>query len=358
MESSAQGTANPYKGPAGTLRVLVVDDEEVIRLLIHDALSTDFAIAMVDSAEDAAPYLVHHPPDVLLVDKNLPGMSGIDLLRQSKALRPESEVIVITGYASLGSSIEALRLGAYDYLIKPFDDIEIIVEKVRRAGEKKDMARERRELNEQVMATNKKLRFAHDRLKKSYIQTLSSMITALEARDAYTRGHSDRVADYTAMIGRAMGITGESFNNLVDGARLHDLGKIGIRETVLHKTSALTNEEYAHIKTHPSIGADIIGKMEAYRHLVSMVRHHHERFDGMGYPDGLVGKSIPLQARIISVADAFDAMTSERPYRRTRTPNEALKEIREVAGTQLDPMVVKTFLSIQSQLDVVLAQSS
>jgi HD-GYP domain-containing protein (c-di-GMP phosphodiesterase class II) len=166
------------------------------------------------------------------------------------------------------------------------------------------------------------------------------------------------VADYTAMIGKAMGITGESFNNLVDGARLHDLGKIGIRETVLHKTSALTDEEYAHIKTHPAIGADIIGKMEAYRHLVPMVRHHHERFDGRGYPDGLSGKDIPLQARIIAVADSFDAMTSERPYRKTRTPNEALKEIREVAGTQLDAMVVKTFLSIQSQLDTVLAKSS
>ena len=349
---------DPYKGPEGTYKVLVVDDEEVIRLLIHDALMNDFSIAMVDSAEDAVPYMVHHPPDVLLLDKNLPGMSGIDLLRQSKALQPESEVIVITGYASLDSSIEALRLGAYDYLIKPFDDVEIVVEKVRRAGEKKDLARERRELNDQVMAANKELRSAHDRLKKSYIQTLSSMITALEARDSYTRGHSDRVADYTAMIGKAMGITGESFNNLVDGARLHDIGKIGIRETVLHKTSALTDEEYAHIKTHPSIGADIIGKMEAYRHLVPMVRHHHERFDGRGYPDGLAGKDIPLQARIIAVADSFDAMTSERPYRKTRSPNEALKEIREVAGAQLDSMVVKTFLSIQAQLDTVLAKSS
>ena len=352
------GMTDPYKGPEGTYKVLVVDDEEVIRLLIHDALVEDFAIAMVESAEDAAPYLVHHPPDVLLVDKNLPGMSGIDLLRQSKALQPECEVMVITGYASLESSIEALRLGAYDYLLKPFDDVEIVVEKVRRAGEKRNMSRERRELNEQVMAANQELRAAQERLKKSYIQTLSSMITALEARDAYTRGHSDRVAEYTAMIGKAMGITGESFKNLVDGARLHDLGKIGIRETVLHKTSALTDEEYAHIKTHPAIGADIIGKMEAYRHLVPMVRHHHERFDGRGYPDGISGKDIPLQARIIAVADSFDAMTSERPYRKTRTPNEALKEIREVAGTQLDPMVVKTFLGIQAQLDTVLAKSS
>jgi putative two-component system response regulator len=352
------GMVDAYKGPAETYNVLVVDDEEVIRLLIHDALVDDFAIAMVESAEDAVPYLVHHPPDVLLVDKNLPGMSGIDLLRQAKALQPECEVIVITGYASLESSIEALRLGAYDYLIKPFDDVEIVVEKVRRAGEKKDMARERRELNEQILAANRELRSAHDRLKKSYIQTLSSMITALEARDAYTRGHSDRVAEYTAMIGRAMGITGESFNNLVDGARLHDLGKIGIREIVLHKSSALTEEEYAHIKTHPGIGADIIGKMEAYRHLVPMIRHHHERFDGRGYPDGLAGKDIPLQARIIAVADAFDAMTSERPYRKTRSPNEALGEIREVAGTQLDPMVVKSFLGIQAQLDSVLAKIS
>jgi len=339
-----------YKGPKATNTVLVVDDEEIVCVVLEEALSAHFAIALVKSAEEAVTYFVNAPPDVLLVDKNLPGMSGIDLLRQSKELNPDCEVVVITGYASLESAIEALRLGAYDYLMKPFDDIEIVLEKVRKAGEKHDLSSERRQLMDQIIASNHELRDAHDRLSRAYLQTLTSMITALEARDAYTRGHSDRVAEFSEMIAVEMGVKGEELKHLVDAARLHDIGKIGIREQVLNKAGKLTDEEYDHIKKHPEIGAQIIGQMEAYAHLVPMVRHHHERWDGNGYPVGIKGEEIPFGARIIAVADTFDAMTSERSYRKPRSPGDAIRIIREVAGSQLDPATVGAFLIVQARM--------
>jgi HD-GYP domain-containing protein (c-di-GMP phosphodiesterase class II) len=152
------------------------------------------------------------------------------------------------------------------------------------------------------------------------------------------------------MIAKELGMEGEVFQNLLDGALLHDLGKIGIREDVLNKVGKLTDDEYKHIQTHPDIGADIIGKMEAYRHLIPLVKHHHERFDGKGYPSGLAGEAIPIEARIIAVADTFDAMTSERPYREPRTHGEALRIMREVAGSQLDPRLVGVFLMLQGRL--------
>jgi response regulator RpfG family c-di-GMP phosphodiesterase len=347
---SDQPNSSPYIGPEGRSSVLIVDDEEVITILLQEALSEHFKITFCSSGEDAVPILVNHPPDVLVADKNLPGMSGIDLLRQAKQLKPETEVILITGYASLESAIEALRFGAYDYLIKPFDDLNIVVEKIRLATEKRALGRERQMLMEQVMTTNEELRRAQERLKLGYLQTLSSMVTALETRDSYTRGHSDRVAELSGMIGKQLGLSGHQLFHLVDGARLHDIGKIGIREEVLNKATQLSNEEFDHIKTHPLMGAEIIGKIEIYAHLIPMIRHHHERYDGKGYPNGLVGQSIPLEARIISVADTFDAMTSSRPYRRTRSPGEALRIIREVAGSQLDPQAVKAFLAIQAKV--------
>ncbi len=334
-----------YQGPPGTNRVLVVDDEEIIRVVLADILAAEFSHAEVGSAEEAMPFLRETPPDVMLVDKNLPGMSGLELLGTVKVHLPACEVIVISGYASLESAIEALRLGAFDYLMKPFDDIQLVLEKVRRAAEKKELEVERRRLMEQLLASNQELLRAQDRLRQDYMETLAGMITALEARDAYTRGHSDRVAEYSAAIGQELGLPRNELAELVDGARLHDLGKIGIREDVLNKPGRLTDEEYRHIMTHPAVGADILDKMASHRHLVPYLRFHHERIDGKGYPDSLEGSKIPLGARIIAVADTFDAMTSQRPYRKPRGAEEALRIIREVAGTQLDPLVVGAFLA-------------
>ena len=328
----------------GTSRVLIVDDEDIMQEMLTELLSANFCVAAVGSAEQALELFNKAPADVVLADKNLPGKTGLELMQLLKQSDPETEIIVMTGYASLESAVDSMRLGAYDYLVKPFDDIAIVTEKVSRAAEKKTLQKEHRQLMEQVFASNRELRDAQELLRRGYMETLTSMITALEARDAYTRGHSDRVASISVTIAEEMGLSREQLAQLGDGARLHDLGKIGVRENVLNKKGKLTDEEYDHIKTHPHMGSQILGKMVAYHHLLPMVRHHHERWDGRGYPDGLVAQNTPLEARIIAVADTFDAMTSKRSYRDPRSEKQALSIIREVAGSQLDPKAVGAFL--------------
>ncbi len=342
---------NGYSGTPGSARVLIVDDEEVIRRLLYETLSPEYALASTETAEQAYDFIEEHNADVVLVDKNLPGLTGLDLLKQVKSRSPDVEVIVITGYASLESALDALRLGAYDYLLKPFDDISIVSEKVRRAIEKRELAKERNGLLEQLMVSNKELRSTQDFMRRSYLETLTSMITALEARDAYTRGHSDRVAEFSVAIGKELNLGPDRMERLRDGARLHDLGKIGVREDILNKVGRLSPEEFEHIKQHPIIGAEIIGKMENYRQLLPMIRNHHERWDGKGYPDGLAGEQIPLEARIVSVADCYDAMTSKRPYRDPLLLDSAMNILKEASGSQLDPTVVGAFfMAVQKSI--------
>jgi len=347
--SPATQPSSPFHGPMGTPRVLVVDDEDVIREVLRAVLEGEFALALVPTAEAATAILEHHTADVVLADKNLPGRTGLELLRTIKERWNETEVLVMTGYASLESAVDSLRLGAYDYLVKPFDDVSVVVEKVRRAAEKKELQRERRQLLEQLLASNQELLSAQERLRSGYFETLTSMAAALEARDAYTHGHSERVATYAVVLAREMGLREEQVTFIRDAAVLHDLGKIGIREDILNKPGRLTPQEFAHIQTHPEVGAGILGKMEACRHLIPAVLHHHERFDGKGYPHGLSGLDIPLEARILSVADCYDAMTSERPYRQARPEEEAVGIIRSLGGTQLDPTAVGAFLMARAK---------
>ncbi|MBW2702909.1 MAG: response regulator [Deltaproteobacteria bacterium] len=338
-----------YEGVAGTARILVVDDEDSILEVLTELLANQFQVLTASDVSGAIECLDELGADVVLTDKNLPGPSGLLLLAHVKKHFEDTEVVMMTGYASLESAIEAMRLGAYDYLLKPFDDVALVSDKIRRAVEKGELSKDRRKLMEQVLVANAELRLAHEQLRKAYLETVAGMIKALEARDAYTRGHSERVASYAVLIASAMGIQGKDLDEIREGAILHDLGKIGVREDVLNKKGRLTDEEFAHIKTHPLIGAEIVGMIEAYRHLLPMVRHHHERIDGRGYPDGLRGDEIQLSARIIAVADCFDAMTSKRPYRDPMPIEKAKKEIQDSAGTQLDARVVGAFLMASMQ---------
>lgn len=339
-----------YLGPSDAARVLIVDDDYTIQHLLSLVLRNDFRVAEVGSGEEAIAFLSQASVDVVLVDKNLPGMSGLDLLRHIKKCDAEIEVIVITGYASLESALEALRLGAYDYLQKPFDDISIVKGKVTLAAEKRYLQEERKKLIDQIKTSNVELRSANEQLQTRHFETLTSMITALEARDLYTKGHSERVAKLAKRIAQKMGFGADQISYIREGALLHDLGKIGIRESILNGRGELTTEEFRHIQTHPLIGSSIIGKMESYKHLIPMIRHHHERWDGSGYPDGLVGDQAPIGARIIAVADSFDAMTSERTYRKPLSFRDALKTVLRLSGTLLDPQVVKAFIEVIEQL--------
>jgi len=181
---------------------------------------------------------------------------------------------------------------------------------------------------------------------QTYVGTIKALLTALDAKDKYTAGHCSRVTDYAVLIGRVMGLEEEKLKNIEEAGLFHDIGKIGIPEHILNKKDTLTNDEFELIKKHPAIGATIIESISYFAHQSSIVRHHHERWDGRGYPDQLKGEEIPLEARILAVADTYDAMTSDRPYRSRMSKDKALTIIKECMGTQFDPEVVQAFLKV------------
>ncbi|HZK00163.1 MAG TPA: HD-GYP domain-containing protein [Tissierellaceae bacterium] len=185
-------------------------------------------------------------------------------------------------------------------------------------------------------------------MRNLYISTIQTLSKTIEARDPYTSGHANRVLDYSVKLAKEIGLSDEKVQNIRTAALLHDIGKIAINDSILNKSSKLTSEEYAEIMKHPSVGAEIVSKMDFFKNIKGIVRYHHERYDGKGYPDGLVGDDIPLEACILAIADAYDAMTSDRPYRQALAKDEALKEIENNAGTQFHPELARTFVSIMS----------
>lgn len=191
-------------------------------------------------------------------------------------------------------------------------------------------------------------------IQRAYLETIRMLAAAVEARDEYTGGHLERVTRYALAIARNLGWTGERLNEAEMGAILHDIGKIGIRDSILRKNGALTSEEWDHMKTHPIIGAQILRGISFLGPIVPYVRHHHERFDGSGYPDRLAGEAIPIGGRLIAVADTFDAMTSTRPYRQALTPDVALGELRTASGSQLDPAVVEAFVQAYQHREITI----
>lgn len=319
-----------------TERVLVVDDQEpvartIARWLTRDGFECDVAHSVAEAQELARCTRY----GLVLADVHMPGGSGLELAAAVKADDPAVQVIIITGNTTLETAIEALRLNADDYLIKPFDPA-VLMHAVHRAAEHRRLMLENLDYRHHL---EERVRAQAERLEALYLSSVHSLVTALEAKDPHTRGHSDRVARYAlSILDRVGGVDRES---LRIGAQLHDIGKIGITSGVLRKTGPLNGAEVSHIKEHPSIGMEILSPLLEDRVALDVVRHHHERWDGAGYPDGLVGEAIPLAARIVAVADTFDAMTTARPYRAARTAEQAISEIRSQAGRQFDPAVAR-----------------
>lgn len=315
-------------------RVLVVDDQEAVARTIARWLErTGFECRVAHSMQEALEHADGY--GIILADIHMPGGSGLDLARALKERDPAVQVILITGSTTLETAIEAIRLDTDDYLLKPFDPVELI-HSVRRAAEHRRLLLEnrdyRRTLEERVARQAR-------RLEKLYLSSIHSLVSALEAKDVHTHGHSNRVSEYALALLESIG--GVSEESMRIGAQLHDIGKIGIAGGILGKPGPLEGEEMLHIRKHPSIGIQILEPLLEDRTALDIVRHHHERWDGTGYPDGLAGEEIPLAARIVAVADTFDAMTTSRPYRAARTPAQAIAEIRREAGRQFDPAVAE-----------------
>jgi putative two-component system response regulator len=327
-------------------RILIVDDELEITEILADLLSEEYDCLKAGSAEQALASLQQGQFELVISDITMPGMSGLDMIPHVKELSPNTVVVMISGMQTVESAIGALRLGAFDYLMKPFDlrQVEAVV---KRALEHHDLivAKQQYEnhLEELVEQRTAELDRALDSLEEAYRSTLRALTAALETRDQETHGHSERVVTYSLRLGREYGLNRDEMKALEFGSLLHDIGKIGVPDSILRKPAKLTEEEWERMREHPLHGQQILRGIEFLKGAARVVAQHHEKWDGSGYPLGLRQEDIDVCARIFAVADAFDAITSDRVYRRGKSYEAAAQELDEWAGKQFDPKVVKAF---------------
>ena len=330
------------------IRVLVVDDEEFLRSIVRERLEiAGYSVEEASNGKEALAMLEGGVPySVLLTDIRMPVMDGIALLGEWGKRSPGTAGIVMSANAELDTAVHALKMGACDYITKPFN-FDVLLITIENALRKKDLERQ---LDDYRMNLEAKVKEQTDTINSMYVRSIDAMIKALEAKDFYTRGHSQRVTLYSVAVGEELGMAGQELEDLYRASVLHDLGKIGVREAILNKPGRLSEEEFVDIVRHPETAVRILEPIPFFRPLLSAILHHHERFDGKGYPSRLAGKNIPLASRIMTIADTFDAMTSTRAYRKALPIADAIAEIRRCSGTQFDPDIVPAFLACQPKI--------
>ena len=335
-------TSSPTNG--ATTRCLIVDDDAQVRqVLMRVTAAHGLSPLEACSGVDALAVLrrVGEVP-ICISDIYMPEMDGVTFLREALLRYPDMAIIMLTGMAEVNTAVECLKLGAMDYISKP-----VMVDEVRarldKAMDKRRLVLENRFYHQSLEL---RVRDLDRKNRASLINGVQMLVHALEAKDAYTSGHSSRVSRYATKTGVRLGFTDDALEDLRLGGELHDIGKIGTREEILNKPGSLTLEEFEHVKTHSTLGERILAPFFGSSPIVLRVaRSHHERMDGAGFPDSLRGDQIPLEARIVSVVDAFDAMTTNRAYRKPRSTADAIQELRRCAGAHFDPDVVEAFLS-------------
>ncbi len=334
-------------------KILIVDDEEPIRDVLAGLLEAGgFDCVKAANGAEAIERIEHNSFALVLSDILMPVMDGLALLDRVRQRQPDLPVVMVTAMHDISAAIGALRAGAYDYLLKPFDRDQLYFS-VRRALEHRRLVLENRNyqeglqrlVNERTSQLSETLR----QLEQSYDYTLEAFGGALDLKDAETEGHCQRVTCYTILMARAMGVGPAQLRHIARGAFLHDIGKVGIPDHVLRKAGPLSEEETRLMRRHPEIGYQALRNIPFLQPAADIVLTHQEHYDGRGYPKGLRGEEIPLGARIFAVADALDAMISDRPYRKAMPLETAREEIRRAAGTQFDPKVVEVFLSFPEQ---------
>jgi putative nucleotidyltransferase with HDIG domain len=321
----------------------VVDDDAQVRHSLARVIEAH-GLATKEAASGAeALAILERDGEVPLVisDIYMPEMDGVTFIREALQRFPDMAIVMLTGVAEVATAVECLKLGALDYISKPMH-IEEVRARVDKALEKRDLVLQNRFYQQHLES---RVRELDRRNKQSLINGVQMLVQALEAKDAYTSGHSTRVSRYAVKTAVQLGYTGERLEQIRLGGELHDIGKIGTREDLLNKPGPLTPEEFQKIKEHSALGERILAPFMAESpSVLGIVRSHHERLDGAGFPDGLSGDAIPREARIVAVVDAFDAMTTNRAYRPPRTPSDAVGELRRCAGTHFDGVVVEAFL--------------
>lgn len=336
--------------------ILIIDDEEPIRRLLVTYLSEKYRCVAASSAAEGMTLLSGSSFNLVLSDINMPGTSGTELCQYINKAYPDTVVIMVSGMTDISYAIEAMRQGAFDYITKPFDLGQVQVSLERALRYQVLVAAKRfyeQSLEETVRLRTGELRSLNEDLNRmlealyqNYRATLRALAGALEARDVETAGHSDRVVAYSLRLGRELGLSHKDLISLEQGALLHDIGKIGVRDSILLKTGSLTTPEWVEMREHINHGLRIIDGIDFLSGAAPVVGQHHEKYDGSGYPSRLRGERIHMHARIFAVADAFDAITSDRPYRVSASYAEAQKEIVSNSGTHFDPVVVEAFLTV------------
>jgi len=337
----------------GDKRVMVVDDEQLVSAILARYLSqAGYSCVTAESGAEALGKLEEHPCALALCDVRMPGMDGIELLKSIKEYDEDIAVIMVSAVDNREVAVEAMRAGAYDYVIKPFHFEEVLIS-VQRALENRRLLLERKEyqrdLEKKVEERTRELAEKNEELQRLFISAIESIVLALQAKDEYTEGHSRRVSAHATAIAREHSLPDKEVENIGLAALLHDIGKVGTKESILNKPGKLTDEEGDHIRSHPLVAASILEPITPLRDVIAYIKHVHEAYDGSGYPEGLAGDGIPLGARIVAVADVFDAMTSRRPYRPAMEESVVLHHLRSQAGKQFDPKVVEAFLKVYRQ---------
>ena len=334
-------------------RILIVDDDDSVRDVISVLLREEgYNCASANGAEMALDLVGMEDTPLVISDMKMPGRDGLWLLETLRERYPDTSVIMLTGFGDTEAAVDCLRRGAVDYLLKP-PKLTDLIRAIERALAKRriDLARKRyqKKLERKVRDRTTELRAALKDIANTYQNTLLALVAALDAREHETSDHSQRVVSYTTAIAQRMGIQGAELDEIGRGALLHDIGKIGVPDAVLLKPGKLTPAEWTEMRKHPEIGFQMIQAIPVLSTPAQIVLSHQERWDGAGYPRNLARHELHVGARIFSVADTLDAMTSDRPYRKGTSFANAISEIARCANTQFDPEVVRAFLDIGEQ---------
>jgi response regulator RpfG family c-di-GMP phosphodiesterase len=336
---------------ADATRILIVDDDSSVRDVIGVLLREEgYACTAVSSAQAAIDASRAAEFPLVISDVKMPGKDGLWLLERLREGSPDTAVIMLTAFGDTEAAVECLRRGASDYLLKP-PKVTDLIRAIERALAKRrlELARHRyrKSLEKRVREKTSELSQALRNLESTYSSTLWALVAALDAREHETGDHSQRVVRYTLAVAKRLGIPENDLPDIGRGALLHDIGKIGVPDAILLKPDRLTPAEWEEMRRHPQIGWTILKSIDFLDVPADIVLSHQERWDGGGYPRGLSGDAIPVGARIFAIADCYDAMTTDRPYRKRTTAEAAREEIRRCAGSQFDPAVAEAFLSIR-----------
>lgn len=319
-------------------RVLVIDDDPmVLEYLLAVIRQEGYSAEGITDARHFKAWIEELQPDVVITDYRMPFLNGFEVLCQVREFSPQTPVVMLTGHADLDQAVEAMRLGACDYVAKPIQPSRLIAS-IHVAAKWKSQ-QEYKRMKEEVSSLRQQVQDLTD-------DAMHALVAALDAREKETNHHSLRVSRYCSYLAKQLGISGDDLVMIERGALLHDIGKIGIPDSILLKPAALDNEEWRIVRQHPEIGFSIVGDLQWLAGGELIVRHHHERYDGNGYPHQMRGDNIPFGARMFSVIDTLDALTSDRPYRKARPFHVAIAEIQRCSGTQFDPQIVEAFVKI------------